>query len=346
MRRRTTLALAGALALVWGAGAAVAQEVTLRVHHFLSPRGSVPLNFIEPWAQKVMDESGGRIKVEIYPAMQLGGAPPTLYDQVKDGVVDIVWTLTSYTPGRFPETEALELPFMTPVSAEAASRAAWTFVQENAAQRFSDVHLIAVHMHGPGVIHKKGGPITSMDDFKGLKLRGPSRLSSKLLEALGATPVSMPVPAFPEALSKGVVDGGVIPFEVVPALKVEELVDSHTRIGGDTALYNVTFVFAMNKARYEGLPADLRAVIDANSGIETSAWAGRAMDSGDLVGIGVIEKRGNIIATTDEALTAQLAEASRGIADAWVAEVTAAGLDGAALLAAARATMAAARAAQ
>ncbi|MFN3643837.1 MAG: TRAP transporter substrate-binding protein [Gemmobacter sp.] len=346
MKRRTTFALAGALAVVLGVGAAAAQEVTLRVHHFLSPRGSVPLNFIEPWAQKVMDESSGRIKVEIYPAMQLGGAPPTLYDQAKDGVVDIVWTLTSYTPGRFPETEALELPFMTPTSGEAASRAAWTFVQENATERFSDVHLIAVHMHGPGVIHKKGGPITSMDDFKGLKLRGPSRLSSRLLEALGATPVSMPVPAFPEALSKGVVDGGVIPFEVVPALKVEELVDSHTRIGGDTALYNVTFVFAMNKARYEGLPADLKAVINANSGIETSAWAGRAMDAGDLVGIGIIEKRGNTIATTDPALTAALAAASEGVAAGWVAEVTGMGLDGAALLDAARAAMAAARAGQ
>jgi TRAP-type C4-dicarboxylate transport system substrate-binding protein len=346
MKRRTTLALAAALAAVLGAGAALAQDVTLRVHHFLSPRGAVPANFIEPWAQKVMDESGGRIKVEIYPAMQLGGAPPTLYDQVKDGVVDIVWTLTSYTPGRFPETEALELPFMTPTSGEAASRAAWTFVQENAMERFGDVHLIAVHMHGPGVIHKKGPPITSMDDFRGLKLRGPSRLSSKLLESLGATPVSMPVPAFPEALSKGVVDGGVIPFEVVPALKVEELVDSHTRIGGDTAMYNVTFIFAMNKARYESLPADLRAVIDANSGIEASAWAGRAMDAGDAAGIKVIEARGNVIATTDEALTAQLRAASEGVAAAWVAEVTAAGLDGAMLLEKARAVMAAARAAQ
>jgi TRAP-type C4-dicarboxylate transport system substrate-binding protein len=342
MHPRLGSVLGVALAAAVTAGSALAQDVTLRVHHFLSPRASVPAQFIEPWARKVSDESGGRIRVEIYPSMQLGGAPPTLYDQARDGVVDIIWTLTSYTPGKFPETEALELPLMTPTSAETASRAAWAFVTGHAAERFRDVHLIAVHMHGPGVIHKKGGPITALADFQGLKLRGPSRLSSRLLEALGATPVSMPVPAFPEALSRGVVDGGVIPFEVVPALKVEELVDSHTRIGGDRALYNVTFVFAMNRARYEALPPDLRAVIDANSGVEASAWAWRAMDEGDLAGIGVIERRGNTIAMTDAALTAELVAVGERVAAAWVAEMTAAGLDAAGLVEKARAAMAAA----
>lgn len=333
--------LAGALMVALGAGHAVAQDVTLRVHHFLSPRASVPAKFIEPWAQKVMEESAGRIKVEIYPAMQLGGAPPTLYDQARDGVVDIVWTLPSYTPGRFPETEALEVPMMTPTSAEAASRAAWNFIAEHGMQRFSDVHLIAVHMHGPGVIHKKGAPIAAVSDFNGLKLRGPSRLSSKLLEALGATPVSMPVPAFPESLSKGVVDGGVIPLEVVPALKVEELVDSHTRIGGDKALYNVSFVFAMNKARYDGLPEDLRAVIDANSGLEASAWAGRAMDEGDIEGLAAIEARGNTVAFVPDDVVTALAEVGTRVADEWVAEMTGRGLDAGTLIAAARAAMAA-----
>ena len=100
-----------ALALI-GASSVAAQEVTLRCQHFLSPKGSVPAFFITPWAEKVEADSNGRIKVEIYPAMQLGGKPPALYDQIRDGVIDCGWALPAYTPGRFPSTEAFELPFM------------------------------------------------------------------------------------------------------------------------------------------------------------------------------------------------------------------------------------------
>lgn len=319
-------ALAASVALALASGAASAQEVTLRLHHFLSPAGSVPKFFIVPWAEKVTAESGGRMKVEVYPAMQLGGAPPALYDQVRDGVVDIVWTIPSYTPGRFPETEVFELPFMTATSGEASSRAAWDFTQKYAVERMGDVHLLAVHVHGPGVVHKKGAPITSASDFNGLKLRGPSRQASKLLESLGATPVSMPVPAFPESLSKGVVDGGVIPWEVVPALKVEELADSHTQFSGDRALYNTYFILAMNKARYDSLPADLKAIIDANSGIETSAAAGAAMDRGDIIAYEAIKARGNNIATMDEAAMAELKAAGEKVTAEWIAELSGKGL--------------------
>jgi hypothetical protein len=206
-----------AATLTLGTGAASAQaEVTLRCQHFLSPMGSVPRFFIEPWAEKVEADSGGRIDVEIYPAMQLGGAPPALYDQIRDGVIDCGWAIPAYTPGRFPEAEAMELPFMTSMSGEASSMAAWDYTQAHLMERFSDVHLIAVHVHGPGVIHTTAGPIESIADFDGLQLRGPSRMANALLEELGATPVGMPVPAFPEALSRGTVDGGVIPWEVVP----------------------------------------------------------------------------------------------------------------------------------
>ena len=123
------VALAAAIvaaSLGLNAGTANAQaEVTLRCQHFLSPMASVPRFFIEPWAEKIEAESNGRIDMEIYPAMQLGGAPPALYDQIRDGVIDCGWTIPAYTPGRFPEAEAFELPFMTSMSGEASSRAAW-----------------------------------------------------------------------------------------------------------------------------------------------------------------------------------------------------------------------------
>ncbi|WP_457649612.1 TRAP transporter substrate-binding protein [Profundibacter sp.] len=333
-------AMIGVMALGISAGAAMSQEVTLRFQHFISPKGSVPKFFMQPWADKILEESGGRLKIEIYPAMQLGGKPPALYDQIRDGVIDGGWAIPAYTPGRFPEAEAFELPFMTSMSAEASSKAAWDYTAKYMGGRFKDVHLIAVHMHGPGVIHKKGDPISTVADFNGLKLRGPSRQANKLLEAVGATPVGMPVPAFPEALSKGIVDGGVIPWEIVPPLKVHELADSHTQIGGDRALYNTYFIWAMNKDAYDALPDDLKAIIDANSGVETSGWAGKAMDDGDDLGEKVVMDRGNTVVTLDDGVVAELRAIGDKLTTDWIAEVTSKGLDGAAMVADAQALVA------
>src|SRR3546814_653162 len=260
-----TLCMAGILAAA-ALPPAAAQEVALRIHHFLPPQAPVPANFIAPWAEKVTRESGGRIAFEIYPSMQLGGKPPALYDQARDGVVDIIWTLTGYTPGRFPGTEAFELPFV-PASAEATSQAAWKFYEKHLTEEFKDVHLIAAHTHGPGLLHVKGDGVETLEDMEGLKLRGPTRQANALISALGATPVGMPVPAMPEALSKGVIDGTVIPWGVTTPLKVAELVDSHTDFAGPRGPYTSFFVFAMNKARYEALPDDLQAVPDATPGL-------------------------------------------------------------------------------
>ncbi len=337
-----TLCAAALLAVASFAGQvspAAAQEVTLRVHHFLPPPAPVPKNFITPWAEKVEKESGGRIKVEIYPTMQLGGKPPALYDQVRDGVVDIVWTLPGYTPGRFPGTEAFELPFM-PANAEATSQAAWRFYEKYLKDEFKDVHLIAAHVHGPGLLHVKGDGVSKLEDMKGLKLRGPTRQANALLSALGAIPVGMPVPAMPEALSKGVIDGTVIPWEVTAPLKVSELVDSHTDFAGSRGLYTSFFVFAMNKAKYESLPDDLKAVIDANSGLETSKWVGRVMDEGDAPGIAIAKKSGNKMITLDEAEVARWKKVAAPLVDKWIEEMNAKGYDGAAMVADAKALIA------
>lgn len=330
-------ALAATAIALLTAGPASAQEATLRVQHFLPAEATVPRLFIEPWAEKVEADSGGRIAVEVYPAMQLGGQAPALYDQIRDGVIDGGWTLPAYTPGRFPEAEAFELPFMTSMSAEDSSRALWEFGQAHLMERMGDIHVCALHVHGPGVIHTKGEAVDELTDFEGLKLRGPSRQANALLEALGAEPVGMPVPAFPEALSRGVVDGGVIPMEVVPSLKVEELTGHHTKLGGDRALYNATFVWGLNKAKVESLPDDLRAVIDANCGLETSAWVGRAMDEGDRMAEGAIAARGNAIHTLDDEAVGELRAIGEAQTEAWIEEVTAKGLDGRALVDDARA---------
>ncbi|CAG0948368.1 MAG: TRAP transporter substrate-binding protein [Rhizobiaceae bacterium] len=314
-----------------------AQEVTLKLHQMLPPQATIPAKALTPWAEKVMADSGGRIKVELYPAMQLGGKPPELYDQAKDGVVDLIWTVIGYTPGRFPTTEAFELPFnMT--TGEATSKAFHEFCEKHCAKEFADVKVIAWHAHGPGLIHSKN-PINKLEDMNGLKIRGGSRMINQLLEKLGATPVGMPVPAVPESLSKGVIDATTIPWEVTPSLKVAELVKNHTGFSGKNGLYTQTFVFAMNKAAYDKLPDDLKKVIDANSGIETAAMMGRVMDEGDKIGLAIAQKAGNNIITLDEAETQRWKDTAAPLVEAWEAEMAGKGIDGKALVAEARAVI-------
>lgn len=328
-----------ALAALLPAGPAAAQTVTLRVHQFLPAAAPIPKNFIAEWAKKVEQEAGNKIKVELYPSMQLGGSPPQLYDQVKDGVVDIIWTLPGYTPGRFPRIEAFELPFIGG-NAEQNSQAIWEFYEKHLTGEFKDVKILAVHTHGPGLIHAKGQGVRKLEDMKGLKLRGPARVVNKLIETLGATPVGMPVPQMPDSLSKGVIDGAVVPWEVTTPLRVAELVNTHTGFSGNRSLYVATFIFAMNKAKYDGLPAELKKVIDANSGMMASKWAGKVMDEGDAPGLAAAQARGNAIVTLDATETARWRDAAQRVTDGWITEMKGKRIDGEVLVNDARAMVA------
>ena len=321
---KSALAAAAALALL--PLAAQAADVTLRFHQMLPPQATIPAKAIKVWAEKVEKESGGRIKVQRFDAMALGGKPPELYDQAKDGVVDLIWTVLGYTPGRFPKSEVFELPFSTG-NAEAGSKAFQEYVEKNAMDEFKDVKLIGVHIHGPGLIHSKD-PVTKLEDLKGMKVRGGSRVINIMLEQLGATPVGMPVPAVGEALSKGVISATTIPWEVVPAVKVQQIVKNHTGFSGSKGLYTQTFAVAMHKASYDKLPADLKKVIDANSGQVAATLFGRAMDEGDKAGLDLAKKGGNSIVTLDAAETNRWQRAAAGVRAAWYKEVSAKGIDG------------------
>lgn len=338
IQRRTLLKSGAAVALGTPALSGLAQQVvTLKFHTFMSPSSNVWLAMHKPWMDKVEKESGGRIKFEGYPAMQLGGTPAQLYDQAKDGVVDVVWTLPGTTAGRFPRIEAFELPFMMS-NAEATSKAAWEYLQTAAVGEFKDTQVLALQVHGPGVIHTADKPVKSIADMRGLKLRAPTRQVTKLLAVLGATPVGMPLPGIPDALSKGTINGCVIPWEVVPSVKVQELTKFHAEFdpaGG--SLYTATFVMAMNKAKYESLSPELKKVIDNNSGIATSASLGKIQQGNDVPGRKSAVERGNTITTLSAAEAQEFRRKARTVEVEWVEDMNKKGFDGKKLLDTARA---------
>jgi TRAP-type C4-dicarboxylate transport system substrate-binding protein len=328
-----------ALALVFAvSGVATAQEVTLRLHEFLPAQSALVSTIIDPWAARIEAESGGRIKIEQFPSMQLGGKPADLIDQLVDGVVDIVWTLPGYTPGRFPRTEVFELPFLVN-SAEGASRAFWDLAQSDMiATDFKDMHILGTWVHGPAVIHASR-PVLLLEDMVGLKLRAPSRVTAQLLERLGAVALGMAVPAVPEALAKGVIDGALMPWEVTNSVHAFELVHNHTEFP-ERAIYVATFILAMNKDRYEGLPADLRAIIDTASGAEFSAQAGQRLQAADAPNRAAAMALGNTVTVLSVDEAARWQAAAEPLVAQWISEMAAAGIDGSGLLERAQAGLA------
>lgn len=345
--RRRFLTLAGTAAAGAAFGApmvirnarAQAPQVTLKLHHFLPAVSNVHTKLWTPWAKKLETESGGRLKVDIFPAMQLGGAPPQLFDQARDGVADLVWTLPGNTPGRFPGVEVFELPFIGAKRGIANAPAVQEFYETYLRDEFKDVHPIVVWAHDGGLIHANK-PVKVMEDLKGLKLRSPTRFAGEALKALGATGIPMPIPQVPEALAQRVLDGCVVPWEVVPAIKVHELVKNHIDIPGSPTLYTATFILAMNKAKYAAMPADLKKILDDNSGQALAKMAGAMWDNEGIAVSDMVRKRSNSITaiTPDEA--ARWRKTTQPVIDDWIKAMKDKGVDGGKMIENARALVA------
>src|SRR5215831_13537292 len=330
-KRISQLAAAFALS-AGGLGLAQAQEVVLKLHHFLPPQATIQALVFNPWCEKVGKESGGKIKCQIYPAMQLGGTPPQLFDQARDGVADIIWTVPTYQAGRFIKSEVFELPFMAR-SSEVGSPALWEYIQKNSLDEFKGVKLLAAHLHDGALLHFSNKQVRNLEELKGEKLRGPTRIAAKMLTALGATPVQMPLPQVPESVSKGVIDGAMVPWEGVPPIKLQEITKYHLDTApGVPKMSNTIFVIAMNQAKYDSLPPDLKKVIDANSGLEWSKQIGKIFDGTTEPARKLAAAAGNVFDTLSPQEYARWQAATAGVEKEWIGEVGAKGANGQALL--------------
>ena len=304
-----------------------AEPITLRLHTFNPPKAIAVRLFLQPWAEEIKERSGGRVEVQVFPAMQLGGRPSDLYGQARDGVVDIVWTLPGYTAGRFPLTEAFELPFVCG-DAVATSQALTEFHRLWLQDEYKDTHPLVFHAAAPGHIHTTSQLVTTLEDLNGLKIRAPSRASVATLEALGAVPVGMPVPQVYEALSRGVVEGALIPWTIMRPFRLHEVTRNHTEV----SLFCPLFVMTMNKERYNGLPADVRKIIDETTGMALARRLGRLWQDDEEPGRKIAAERGHSIFPLPDAERKRWREVTQPVFDNWLSTVSAMGYDAEAML--------------
>ena len=335
--RHRLLAGLGVAALSLTSLSAFAAEFEFKLHHLLSAKAPAHTQMLEPWARAVEANSGGRVSIEIFPAMSLGGKPPELIQQARDGVVDIVWTVNGYTPGLFPRTEVFELPTVYTNDPVATNLAMADMFESQLAQEYQGVEVMFLHVHAGQGIHMVEKEVRSPDDMAGLKMRIPTRTGAWIIEALGAAPVAMPVPELPQALSKKVVDGAFIPWEIIPPLKIQDQTEYQIEGANMERFGTTTFQVSMNQARWDGLPEDIQQAFRDASTPEWWAEVGRVWRATDDFGIKLATDAGNTHITLSDEETEAFRTALQPVVDRWVEEVTAKGIDGAALVAEARA---------
>jgi TRAP-type transport system periplasmic protein len=308
-----------------------APQATLKLHHAFSAVAAAHDKFLAPWARKVEADCGNRIRIDLFPSMQLGGAPAQLFDQARDGIADIVWATPGASPGRFPKSEAFELPFVLSHRALVNSKALADFAAANLQDEFREFRPLCFCCRDPGVLHT-GRDINSIDDLKGLRLHVPNRLAGEAVRALGAQGVSVPTSQVPMALSARAIDGCLDPWDAVPGLRPHDSVKHHTDFAGE-ALSSATFVLAMSNQAYERLPRDVKNAFDNNSGQVLASMAGAMWDLEAKAVAGAARDRGEAVVVIGGNELAHWRKATEPVIAAWQKQMKERKLDGGKLLA-------------
>jgi len=325
----SVLASAAAPALI-RLGRADVPHVTLKLHHAQSSVSCAHADFLAPWARKIEAQSDGRIRIDIFPSMELGGRPAELFDQARDRFADIVWAMPSQTPGRFPRIELFELPFRASRRALVSSRAIEDFAEEFLQDEFREVHPLCFSCADRGILHANR-PIVTRAQLKDLRLDVRTRFAAQAVEILGGRAVPMPSGQLPFAIARRVVDGCIIPWDMVPALKLDGQLNAHTDFA-DYSLSTTTHVLAMNKASYQALPADLKKIIDDNSGQMAAGLAGVMWDLKARAVAEAVGQRGELILTLEPQAVARWRAATAPVIDAWRKQMKARKVDAERLL--------------
>jgi TRAP-type C4-dicarboxylate transport system substrate-binding protein len=298
------------------------QTIELKMSHFMPTKHVQDRMVMRPWAEKIEKLTNGKAKVTLFPGGALG-KPPHQYDNAMKGITDIAFGLQSYTPGRFPLTSSLRLPFMVK-SARQGSEVLWHVYEKYLKREYKDVKVLWMFMHGPGQLFTTKKQVKALEDLKGLKIRSPGPIMSKVLRQVGAVPVNMPITQVYTALERRTVDGVVVPWEVMRPFRFYE----RCKYATVADIYSMTFFVVMNKAKFNSLSADVKEVIEKNSGMSMSIVAGSEYDSADKPGKEIFLKNGGIIYQLPSSERERWKNAVIPVKENWLKEMKAKGLPG------------------
>lgn len=322
-----TILYGAAAALAFTAAGAQAQDVSLRLAHWLPPQHAVPQTGMQEWMDSITEASGGTITFEVFPAQQLGAAPDH-YDMTRDGIADIGYVNPGYNAGRFPIYELTGVPFLATDALNAAKAIHEWYQGDYADKEMSDVYFCLVNPHEPGRFHGKS-EIKVPADVKGLNVRPAHSTMARYVNSLGGSSVQVPAPEAREALARGTADAVTFPYEAMKIFKVGE----ETKFHNDMPLYLSSQVILFNKDTYANLSDDQKKVIDDHC---TPEWSKKFSEGWSEYDHGVREEIMNnsehtVYTPTDEEV-ALWRESAVPTLDAWKADVEAAGFDPEAVL--------------
>ena len=299
------------------------QPIDLKLSHFMSPMHNLHVDVFVPFAKEVEERTKGRVKVTIYPGEALGKSKDH-YDMAMHGITDLAFAIHGYTPGRFPLSSVMELPFQVP-SAKMGSRVVWELYEKKYfAKEYPGVKVLSLWVHSPGHVHMTKKLVKTLEDVQGLRLRSPGPLQTTLLRELGISPLTIPIPELYDALQRGMADGAVVPFSAVKDFKLHEVVRYHTVAD----MYVMTMTLLMNPKAWDGLPPDIQKIIEETSGRRMSEMAGSSYDAYDQLGVEAAKKVKAEIYTLPPDEKKRWAERAKPVVDKWIVDIEAKGLPG------------------
>mgnify|MGYP001186633560 FL=1 len=304
----------------------------LKLATFEPPKAFIASKILAAWADKVNKCANGAVNIKMYAGGVLG-SPPKQYDIVTSGVADLSWTVLGYIGGQFPLSSVIELPFLTRTSKAGTTALNTLFAEGYLDKEMSGIKVIGLHSNPGYQIHMKNTKVVKPADFKGKKMRVPSKIAGTILKTLGATGVKVPAPGTSEALNKGVIDGTPFPYTAVGSFRLFDVTKYHTEVN----ITNATFGLIMNQDKYNGLSSQAKSCIDKYSGHAFGDWASRLIDNQNAKMKNQISKTaGHEIIIASDSVIAEYKKILAPIETDWLAEMKGKGLDGDAVLKRAR----------
>jgi TRAP-type transport system periplasmic protein len=316
--RLASMAAASALA---GIGPAAAQT-TLTLSSWVPP-AHILNETQNAWCAELEKKVPGKVKCNALP--RPASPPPGTFDAVRNGLADISFTVHGYTPGRFVTTQVAEFPFLAQ-SAEASSVAFQRVYAKNPAmaEEHKGVKVLAVFTHGPGIVYNTKRPISKVDDLAGLKFRVGGGMVNEISKVLGMNVTLKPATESYELLSTGVMDGTLFPAESIEGFKLDKIIKHATTFPG--GLYNTSFTFIMNQAKYDGLPPDVKQAIDEMSGEYAARMFGKGWDRIDRRGMAFMQAAGVQFTKADAAFVKTVGDKTAPLVDTWAKAAEAKGM--------------------